>query len=76
MLFQTDVLEKKTDKNHTRWVKQECTKLWQSPGVSGFLSIPFAQEELVLALSQLKSGEAQEPDNILPDVLLQCSSRC
>ncbi len=73
MLFQTDVLEKKkTDKNHTRWVKQECTKLWQSPGVDGFLSIPFAQEELVLALSQLKSGKHP---HIPPDVLLQCSSR-
>ncbi len=67
---------KNIDKNHTRWVKQECTKLWQSPGVDGFLSIPFTQEELVLALSQLKSGKAQGPDNIPPEFLLQCGPRC
>ncbi len=67
---------KNIDKNHTRWVRQECTKLRQSPGVDGFLSIPFTQEELVLALSQLKSGKAQGPDNIPPEFLLQCGPRC
>ena len=62
-------------KDHTRSIKQETTKLWQAPGADSFLSTPFTSEELSTAIGQLKSGEAQGPDNIPPGFLLHCGQR-
>ena len=67
---------KDCDKAHTRSVKQETTNLWQAPGVDGWLSAPFSQEELANALALLRSGKAQGPDNIPPEFLIHCGVKC
>ena len=49
---------KEASKEHARHVKQETSALWQDPGVDGFLSTPFTNQELMLVVRQLKSGKA------------------
>ena len=67
---------KDANKDYTRSIKQETTKLWHAPGVDGSLSAPFSAEELSPAILQLKSGKAQGPDNIPPEFLLHCGPGC
>ena len=63
---------KNGNKEHALAVKQETSALWQAPGVDWFLSGPFSTEELTFAISRLKSGKAQSPDNIPPEFIMKC----
>ena len=67
---------KNANKDHARSIKQETSKLWQAQGVDGHLSAPFSAAELSAAISQLKSGKAQGPDNIPPEFLLHSGPKC
>ena len=63
---------KGADKNHTRQVKQQCSTLWNSAGVDGYLCKPFSLSELQSALEPLKTEKAQGPDNIPLEFLKHC----
>ena len=67
---------KNANKDATRSIKQETSKLRQAPGADGLLSSHFTCAELCVAIKQLKSGKAPGPDNIPPEFLLHCGPVC
>ena len=52
------------DREFTRQVSKECTRLWRAQSVDTDLGRDFSYEELALALKQLRHGKAPGPDNI------------
>ena len=64
------------DKKHALLIKQDCSRLWSSPSVDGFLSSPFSIRELIVTINQVKSGRAQGFNNILPEFLKHCGPKC
>ena len=64
------------DKEHDRKVKQQCSTIWRTPGADGHMSTFFSTSELKTAVKQLKSEKAQGPDNILPEFLMHCGTKC
>ena len=63
-------------KNKLSLLKSNAACCEKKPGVDGNLSTPFTSQELSTAFKQLKIGKAQDPDNIPPEFLMHCDSKC
>ena len=65
--------EKKVMYNARASASEIC--IFRSQNASAYIYNQCTSEELSTAIGQLKSGKAQGPDNIPPELLLHCGQR-